>query len=90
MSKQLDGESKKYRNGFEYIYNVAKINNLIIIFISFLISILSLVNSINKMGIENYITFFSFMWFLAGIVLKKMLQVIEKRRLIYNNYMMFI
>ena len=71
MSKQLDGESKKYRNGFEYIYNVAKINNLIIIFISFLISILSLVNSINKMGIENYITFFSFMWFLAGIVLKK-------------------
>lgn len=71
MSRQLDKKAIDYRNGFEYIYNIAKRYNLIIIFTSFTVSLISLINSIKGLGIQNLIAFFSFIWFLMGMILKR-------------------
>ncbi|HII4513749.1 S-4TM family putative pore-forming effector [Clostridium perfringens] len=71
MGRQLDKKATEYMNGFKYTYNIAKIYNLSIIFISFIVSIASLINSIIGLEIQNLIAFFSFIWFVIGIFLKK-------------------
>lgn len=79
MSKELNEKALEYRYGFQTLYNFAKIINLIIILVSFIISILSVASSILGNKYESQIVFSTFIWGVISIYLENYAATIKKK-----------
>jgi hypothetical protein len=69
MSKQIEDKSLNYKAAFKYFYNKAKIINLIIIFINFIIAISLVINGIYSFYENKLVVFIIFIWTLISIYL---------------------
>lgn len=70
MSRQLNKIALEYKYCFNKYYNVAKKINLIIVLVSFVISIISVISIKCELKLESIIMFSTFIWVLISICLK--------------------
>lgn len=79
MNRQLDDKALEYKYGFKKLYNWAKLINFIIIFISFIISAISVVIKLLNNKYESQIVFATFIWGIISTYLNNYKNSIKKK-----------
>lgn len=79
MNKELSEKAQRYKWGFKYYYNVAKMINLSIILMSFVISIVAVALSVTKNEFVNWIVFVTFIWGIISIYLEDKVSTFRNR-----------